>query len=231
MLHRLKSLFRAPPEMLLVAGGLYMIAGVIFCVIGIAAGTLCVAAALSPLTFGPCAVVPAHTVMLHFAHSVPLLALRLLFWPYWVLGFSDMPFMEWLITPWLSAPGAIAAEGDLLDLVTVAAIGGFCFFICLKCLRGMLHTTIHSARFWHIAMKDPDAVYDFVLSSPDWHVFREKPPGGFGAHLPPGEWDGPFNLSSKTGRPVIHAFGRTPGYEGSQQDFVARYRAANKKAP
>ncbi len=231
MLNRLKSLYRAPPEMFLVAGGIFMLIGVAFCVIGLAAGTLCVAAALSPLTFGPCAAVPAHTVMLHFASSVPLLTLRLLFWPYWVLGFSDTPFMEWLITPWLSAPGTIASDGDLLDLVTVAAIGGFCFFVCLKCLRGMIPTMEGALRFWYIAMKDPDAVYDYVLTSPDWHIFHEKPPGGFGAHLPPGKWDGPFNLESKKGRPVIHAFGRSPGYEGSQEEFVRRYHAANKKAP
>jgi hypothetical protein len=226
MLNRLKSLLRAPPEMLLVASGIYMIIGVLFCVIGLLSGALCVAAAMSPFEAGPCAVVPAHTVMLHYAHSVPLLVMRMLFWPYWVLGFSDTPFMAWLITPWLSAPGAIAAEGDLMDLITVAAIGGFCFFLCLRCLRGMLHTARNSLRFWYIAMKDPDAVYDYVLSSPDWHIFHEKPPGGFGAHLPPGEWDGPFNLDSKKGRPTIHAFGRMPDYEGSQQAFVARYRAA-----
>lgn len=229
LLNRLKSLLRAPPEMLLVAGGIYIIIGVVLCVIGLLSGALCVAAALSPFEFGPCAAVPAHTVMLHYAHSVPLLVLRIAFWPYWAFGFSDASFMEWLITPWLSAPGTIAAEGNLGSLIIVAIIGAFCFFICLKCLRGMLHTAKHSLRFWHIAMKDPDAVYDFVLSSPDWHVFHEKPPGGFGAHLPPGEWDGPFNLESKKGRPVIHAFGRIPGYEGGQQDFIARYHANNDK--
>lgn len=225
MLNRLKSLYRKTPNALMVAGGFYILVGLALCLIGLLSGTLCVVAALSPFESGPCASIPAHNVIIHFARSIPLILMRLLLWPYWALGFSDTPFLEWAFSPWLSAPGTISTDGSVFDLLGGAAIGIICLLLCIKCLRGMVRTIIESARFWHIAMKDPDAVYDFIMSSPDWFVFTTEPAEGFKAHLPPGEWDGPHVLDSKNGRPRIHAFGHIPGYEGSQQDFVARYKA------
>ena len=75
--------------------------------------------------------------------------------------------------------------------------------------------------FWKIAKKRPDDVYDMFQKQDYWHIFLEKPQGGYKSELPPGEWDGPFWLVVPSlGGTRITIYGKSPEYEKAQQEFV-----------
>ena len=79
--------------------------------------------------------------------------------------------------------------------------------------------------FWNLARKHPDLVYDSFRQSECWIVFLDKPPGGFKASLPPGEWDGPFKLAiPKLGGKIITIYGKVSEYEKAQQAFIENNR-------
>ncbi len=75
--------------------------------------------------------------------------------------------------------------------------------------------------FWKVAGKHPDDVFEMFQKQDRWHVFFEKPGGGYKSALPPGEWDGPFMLAiPKLGGRRITVYGKVPEYEKAQQDFM-----------
>ena len=221
------NFLKAPPAGLLYCGAAYLALGIIFCLTGFAAVVSCVVAGMPPVDSGPCAGVSLSTHLLVIAQAVPMALLRIAFWPYWAFGFSGAGFMEWLVWPWLGNNGKSFGETTFsINALFAIAVAGLAVALGVRCLRCMVRTARISAAYWHIAMKDPAAVYDHIMASPDWHVFTEKPGGGFGAGLPPGEWDGPYTITCpERTPPVIHAFGRVPGYEQSQAAFAAQYHA------
>lgn len=75
--------------------------------------------------------------------------------------------------------------------------------------------------FWKVAGKHPDEAFGMFQKQDCWHVFFEKPEGGYKRTLPPGEWDGPFLLAiPELGGRVVKVYGRVPEYEKAQQDFM-----------
>ncbi len=99
----------------------------------------------------------------------------------------------------------------LVIIVAVALVVAYYFFI------------LRPGRFdfWKLASKHPDLAYDLFQQSEYWHVFVDKPPGGFKASLPPGEWDGPFKLAiPQLDWKVVTIYGKVPEYEKTQQVFI-----------
>ncbi len=104
----------------------------------------------------------------------------------------------------------------LVIIVAVALVVAYYFFI------------LRPGRFdfWELASKHPDLAYDLFQQSECWHVFLDKPPGGFKASLPPGEWDGPFKLAiPQLDWKVVTIYGKVSEYEKTQQAFIDDIRS------
>lgn len=81
--------------------------------------------------------------------------------------------------------------------------------------------------FWKLASKYPYAAHEMFQNQDCWHVFTEKPEGGYRASLPPGEWAGPFKLFlPMNGNRPVTIFGRVPEYEEAQKNFVSKMRGS-----
>lgn len=80
--------------------------------------------------------------------------------------------------------------------------------------------------FWKVAGKHADDAFEMFQQQDCWHVFVEKPMGGYRGELPDGEWDGPFKLAiPKLGNRLITVFGKVPDYEDAQQQFIDKLKS------
>lgn len=79
----------------------------------------------------------------------------------------------------------------------------------------------NNLKFWKLARKHPNLVYDLFISNKSWKVFRNGLPDNYREIVPFEHWDGPFRLSVPIlGNKVIHVFGKIDTYEKSQRGFV-----------
>ena len=87
---------------------------------------------------------------------------------------------------------------------------------------GLISHFIGKPKFWKLTRKYPDQALQFFQENPDtWMVFYEKPEGGYRAHAPSAEWDGPFRISVPSiSTQLFVVYGRTGKYEAAQEEFV-----------
>jgi len=50
-----------------------------------------------------------------------------------------------------------------------------------------------------------------------------KPPDGYRANLPSGEWDGPFKLHVPSRNKFVTIYGQSPEYDIAQENFMRTF--------
>lgn len=75
-------------------------------------------------------------------------------------------------------------------------------------------------KFWKMAHAYPEENYAFFKDNSAFVVFDRKPPGGYRANLPRGEWDVPFKLPVPSENRVVTIYGCSPEYQVAQAKFL-----------
>ena len=95
----------------------------------------------------------------------------------------------------------------------IIVVAGFLYYRFVLVKRGNLN-------FWKSAKNHPEEAYSLFSSDDSFVVFDSKPPDGFRANLPSGEWDGPFRLHVPSRNKFVTIFGRVPEYQIAQEEFM-----------
>jgi hypothetical protein len=96
--------------------------------------------------------------------------------------------------------------------IVIIVVAGFLYYYFVLVKHGKL-------KFWKFAKNHPEDAYSFFIRDDSFVVFDSKPPGGYRANLPSGEWDGPFRLHVPSKNRIIIIFGRVPEYLSAQEKF------------
>lgn len=82
--------------------------------------------------------------------------------------------------------------------------------------------------FWKSAGKHPNEAFEMFQREECWHVFIDKPEGGYKSELPKGEWDGPFKMAiPMLGGKLITVFGKVPEYLEAQKEFMDKIQESS----
>ena len=95
----------------------------------------------------------------------------------------------------------------------IIVVAGFLYYRFVLVKHGNLN-------FWKLAKNHPEDAYSFFTGDDSFVIFDSKPPDGFRANLPSGEWDGPFRLHIPSRNKFVTIFGRAPEYQIAQEEFM-----------
>lgn len=96
--------------------------------------------------------------------------------------------------------------------LVIIVVAGFLYYRFVLVKGGNLN-------FWKVAKANPEEAYSFFTGDDSFVVFDSKPPDGYRANLPSGEWDGPFRLHVPSRNKFVTIYGRAPEYQIAQEDF------------
>lgn len=100
-----------------------------------------------------------------------------------------------------------------MEWLIFTAIVGFLYYRFVLVKGGNL-------KFWGVVKDHPEEAYLFFKRNRCFMVFDSEPPGGYRAHLPTGDWDGPFKFLVPSQNMVVTIYGRLPEYQTAQDDFI-----------
>lgn len=107
----------------------------------------------------------------------------------------------------------IACKGYVMEWLIIIVIAGFLYYRFVLVKGGNL-------KFWKFAKAHPEEAYSFFMGNDAFVVFDSIPLEGFKANSPLGEWDGPFKLYVPSINKFVTIYGRHPGYQTAQEDFM-----------
>ena len=104
-------------------------------------------------------------------------------------------------------------RGSDMKWIIIIIVVGFLFYKFVLVKHGNL-------KFWKFAKNYPEDVYSFFTSNENFVIFDSKPPDGYRANLPSGEWDGLFRLYVPSKNTFVTIFDRVPEYQIAQDKFM-----------